>query len=607
MLIFLSTALAASVAVLPLEQGAGGTPYAGLGTALAGMLTSDLAGAPGLTLVERSRLDALLAEIDLGPGGFVDPATAQTLGKGLGAEYVVVGSYSVVGEQFLLDARLVAVESATVTRAASAAGVLSTFVDVEKTLVGGLLDGLDVRLAEDARRKLLAAAPTRDFDAFAAYGEGLAAEKEGHLDEARAAYAEALSADPDFTQASTALGGLRMALDAAAARRVSAARAARATLLEKVITTFPVPTDPKDRRQRAGFVLRLAALDELGRDCQRASEMEAYLDVVGWKLGFDKGGYEKLVDDVLALAVDVGLTPGEKVDPRGYADVRFSVQTEGALLFRSVGTWFYAFPTMLLDVPTATDLTGSMARCLTAPEQVAELGRLAAAARTHGVGDETVQGYPVGLADRFAWSALAVRARSVGLDDAASARLRALVEATDDTTPLPATGGATARMWVEGQARQITQDAVRVEQARAWKLGWSDAALAAAVVTLAEGDPAAVPPPCVPARTRARAWAQAMAGRPLYPGVAAEIVPLADLGCLPGRPARFATPEEAVHWVEVAPSRARVEFAEACAPAFAELPRVLHPPGAPPLDLARAVEVLTWYDRSLVGPLCVSD
>ena len=60
--------------------------------------------------------------VDLAKGDFLNPTTAQKLGKGLGAAYVVVGSYSVVDGTFLLDARLVNVESGAVTKAARLEG-----------------------------------------------------------------------------------------------------------------------------------------------------------------------------------------------------------------------------------------------------------------------------------------------------------------------------------------------------------------------------------------------------------------------------------------------------------------------------------------------------
>jgi TolB-like protein len=448
MVLFLSTAWAATVAVLPLQQGAGGTAYEGLGRALSGMLTTDLSAAPGLTLVERAELDALTAELGLAESGFLDPATAQRFGRGLGAEFVVVGGYSVLGEQFLLDARLVKVESGAVVRAADAQGTVAAFVDVEKKLVTGLLAGLEVKLADDARARILATAPTRTFDAFAAYGEGLAKEHEGKLPEAQAAFGEALAADPDFQLAADSLLGLRKALDRAAEERQRKKSAKRAEKLDKLLSALPEPSKPPDRKARAAFLLRLLVLKEQGRECERYAEMRRHLDVVGWKFPEGKDAYGQLWKDATALAVEVGYAPSEDADPGGHRDVEFRIQSRGATLFTSVGRWFYDFPTMLVDVPTSPDMVTAITSCMSVPEQLAELGALREAVANHRVGGEKVFDYPATLSERLEWSAMAIRARSSGVDAAMAGRVATLVSAYRrwDCARLVRKPGATARL-----------------------------------------------------------------------------------------------------------------------------------------------------------------
>ena len=607
MLLLIAAALASTVAVLPLQQGAGGTAYEGLGRALAGMLTSDLSVAPGLTLVERAQLDALTTELALAESSFLDPATAQKLGKGLGAEFVVVGGYSVVGDTFLLDARLVRVESGTVVRAADANGTVSAFVDVEKRLVSGLLDGLEVKLAEEARARILAAAPTRTFDAFAAYGEGLARESAGKLPEAQAAFGEALAADPGFQLAADSLLGLRQALDEAAHARQRKQSAKRAEKLDKLLATFPEPSRPPDRKARAAFLLRLLALQEQGRDCERYAEMRRYLDLTGWSFPTGKDAYGQLWKDATALAVEVGYAPDEKVDAGGHRDAEFRIQSKGATLFSSVGRWFYDFPTMLVDVPSSPDLVIALTRCMSVPEQLAELGALREAVAKHGVGEERVFDYPVPLAERLEWSALAVRARSTGIDAAMSARIAELVAAYDDETPMKPTGGSTARAWVEGQAAQLAGFGLAVERARVAKLGFTDATLRAAIEAVASADPArvaVVDPDCTQPLASYQAYAAATKGAPTHAGVV--FAPLRDMGCLVGTPGRFAGGAEAVHWVQVAPSRARESGGPACDAGFAELPSRLPPPGTDAAPFT-VTGLLGWYYSTLVMPLCVAD
>src|SRR4051812_38336244 len=65
---------------------------------LADMLITDLSNVTSLRIVEREKLESLLKEIKLGRTAYFDPKTAQRLGKGLGAEYVLTGSYLLLAD-----------------------------------------------------------------------------------------------------------------------------------------------------------------------------------------------------------------------------------------------------------------------------------------------------------------------------------------------------------------------------------------------------------------------------------------------------------------------------------------------------------------------------
>jgi curli biogenesis system outer membrane secretion channel CsgG len=56
------------------------------------MLTSALAANPGIELVERQKIQEILAEQNLTTAGRIDPATAAKVGKILGARYVLLGA-----------------------------------------------------------------------------------------------------------------------------------------------------------------------------------------------------------------------------------------------------------------------------------------------------------------------------------------------------------------------------------------------------------------------------------------------------------------------------------------------------------------------------------
>lgn len=65
-------------------------------------------------LIERSRLDAVLAELELSQDAKFDPAQAAKIGKLLGAKQLVLGSFFPFGDKLRLDARVVDTETGQV-------------------------------------------------------------------------------------------------------------------------------------------------------------------------------------------------------------------------------------------------------------------------------------------------------------------------------------------------------------------------------------------------------------------------------------------------------------------------------------------------------------
>ena len=285
-------ALAArTLAVMPLTRAAGSAEYDGLGDALAGMLVSDLSTRPELSLVERARLDALLTELELAESDFVDPKTAAKMGRGLGAELVLVGTFSVLDERFLMDARVVEVDSGKVRKAASAQGTRADFVAVEKEIVEGLLADLDIALSGGDRRRLLIEAPTETFDALAAWGEGLAEARRGRQAEAQAAFERALKADPSFAEARASLESLSAMLAQLEAKDAQAIDAERAKALAAVVKASPGPTgvDPDDEDSVGALLLAWLALSDQGEDCRVAEEKLRFLRRNDWRAPLGEG------------------------------------------------------------------------------------------------------------------------------------------------------------------------------------------------------------------------------------------------------------------------------------------------------------------------------
>jgi TolB-like protein len=89
--------------------------YDGLGKGIAEMLITDLAANPNLRVVERERVQSLLTEQNLVKSGAVDPQTAIRLGKMVGAQYMITGSFiSDSKGKLVLTARVINVESSVI-------------------------------------------------------------------------------------------------------------------------------------------------------------------------------------------------------------------------------------------------------------------------------------------------------------------------------------------------------------------------------------------------------------------------------------------------------------------------------------------------------------
>ncbi|MEZ4320392.1 MAG: CsgG/HfaB family protein [Myxococcota bacterium] len=126
-----------------------------LGLAVADMLVTDLQASSDLQLVERTRLEVVLDELELSQSSFVDPAQAVRLGRGVGADFVVTGSLTVALEGMRLDARMVEVASGEVKAAVSATGATDAFFELERRVAVGLLKELGTEAQLDARNLTL--------------------------------------------------------------------------------------------------------------------------------------------------------------------------------------------------------------------------------------------------------------------------------------------------------------------------------------------------------------------------------------------------------------------------------------------------------------------
>jgi TolB-like protein len=183
------------------------------------LLVTDLSGVPGLSVIERTRLQALTEETSLGASGLVEAGTAPRVGKLLGARWLVGGE---IGREkptrIDLTANVADVPAVTATGKTSAGGDIERLFDVEKDLLFGVLKMIDVKVTPEEERRLRKPC-SKSVTALSALFLGVDAGDRGDLDKAEGYYKKALQVDPGVCIASDALKEIET-VRAAAGKRI---------------------------------------------------------------------------------------------------------------------------------------------------------------------------------------------------------------------------------------------------------------------------------------------------------------------------------------------------------------------------------------------------
>tara|TARA_B110000211_G_scaffold234459_1_gene304199 strand:+ start:1777 stop:2874 length:1098 start_codon:yes stop_codon:yes gene_type:complete len=135
------------VAILYFDNTSGEVKLNKLKKGLAGMLISDLSNVNMLNIVERDRLESIISEQELSNSKKFDPSTAAKLGKLLGAEIILTGSYFEMFGTFRIDARFINVETGEILKSEGVDGASKNFFKLQKQLVWKIIKNLDVKLS----------------------------------------------------------------------------------------------------------------------------------------------------------------------------------------------------------------------------------------------------------------------------------------------------------------------------------------------------------------------------------------------------------------------------------------------------------------------------
>jgi tetratricopeptide (TPR) repeat protein len=226
---------ASTLAVFPFQVETRDTTLRPLGRALAEMLSTDLSQTPRLTVLERSRVQALLDEASLGRG-VTEPSSAVRAGRLLSAGTVIQGRVSGVGT-LRLDALLAAANGDGSGPTVSREGALARLLDEEKELALRLYDALGVELTP-AERERVSRRMTQNVQALLVFGSALEAEDAGQFQRAAELFRRASALDQGFS-----IARLRAVRASAAAEAISTAAVANLLLQPEIQGVSLEPED----------------------------------------------------------------------------------------------------------------------------------------------------------------------------------------------------------------------------------------------------------------------------------------------------------------------------------------------------------------------------
>jgi len=172
---------------------------------LADMLITELAKIEQLQVIERIQLQKILEEMALGQSGVIDQTTAQQVGKLLGAQTLLLGSFMhMLDGQMRIDVRIVEVETGRTIKAEEETGKPKKLTNIVQNLVKKVVQDLDIKLSSaDAKR--LEQMENESFAAAMYYAKGLEYEDIGDFANAKKMYQNALKVNEKFDKAKVRL------------------------------------------------------------------------------------------------------------------------------------------------------------------------------------------------------------------------------------------------------------------------------------------------------------------------------------------------------------------------------------------------------------------
>jgi len=177
---------------------------------LTDMLISDLSKVSMLNVIERAKLEEILEEQKLNNSSKFDSKTASKIGKLLGVEHIMTGSFFELMGRLRIDARLIDVETGKIIKSEGVDGAIGTFFDLEKALVTKMVAGFEVKLTPEEKEAMANKSERISYKTSLLFSKSLDLIDNGDNHKAIENLENILKENPDFLPAKTALSKIKV-------------------------------------------------------------------------------------------------------------------------------------------------------------------------------------------------------------------------------------------------------------------------------------------------------------------------------------------------------------------------------------------------------------
>jgi TolB-like protein len=200
-----STAARPRVAVLYFEnESPDSEQLAPFQKGLCKMMIDRMKSVDAYEVVERVDIQKVFDELELTRRPQFDPDTVARIGKLVGAQYLILGSYFEAFGKFRMDVRMVEVETGVIVATGGETGKPEDFDPLVRRVTQQLVkEHLGAEMAEEVEL-----GPRITLADVSRYGEALSAYDQGELDETRDILSQLFREHPDFADARQTLEGL---------------------------------------------------------------------------------------------------------------------------------------------------------------------------------------------------------------------------------------------------------------------------------------------------------------------------------------------------------------------------------------------------------------